>query len=87
MLRTGEKGEGKFKRISWDEAYALIAEKLDGYKKEFGPESVCFFAGYSKWFRPPLQRLAESFGSPNYMTEGSCCQEARKLAWWLTFGD
>lgn len=87
MKRIGEKGEGKFERISWDEAYATIAEKLNGYKAEFGAQSVSFFAGYSKWFRPPLQRLACSFGSPNYLTEGSTCQEAHKMAWWLVFGD
>lgn len=87
LRRTGEKGKGEFEPISWEEAYAVIGEKLNGYKKEFGPESVAFFAGFSKWFRPVLERLAGSFGSPNYMTEGSCCQEAHKLAWWLVFGE
>ena len=28
MKRIGERGEGKFERISWDEAYEIIAEKL-----------------------------------------------------------
>lgn len=87
LRRVGEKGEGKFEPISWEDAYALIAEKFKGYKKEFGAESVAFFAGFSKWFRPVLQRLASSFGSPNYLTEGSCCQEGNKLAWWLVFGE
>ena len=86
MKRVGEKGSGQFRPISWEEAYAEIAEKLNGYKAEFGPQSVCFHAGFSKWYRPVLQRLSGSFGSPNYMTEGSTCQEAHKLAWWLVFG-
>lgn len=86
LKRVGEKGEGKFEPISWEEAYGIIGEKLKGYRADFGPESVAFVAGFSKWFRPPLQRLASSFGSPNYITEGSCCQEAHKLAWWLVFG-
>ena len=86
LRRVGEKGSGEFEQISWEEAYKTIAEKLNGYKAEYGPESVAFFAGFSKWFRPVLLRLASSFGSPNYMTEGSCCQEAHKMAWWLVFG-
>jgi anaerobic selenocysteine-containing dehydrogenase len=28
MMRTGERGEGKFKEVSWDEAIAAVAEKL-----------------------------------------------------------
>ena len=87
LKRIGEKGKGEFRPISWEEAYAEIAERFNGYKKEYGAHSVAFFAGFSKWFRPVLQRLAGSFGSPNYMTEGSCCQEAHKQAWWLTFGN
>ena len=86
LKRVGEKGAGEFKPISWEEAYAEIAEKFNGYKAEYGAHSMAFFAGFSKWFRPVLHRLANSFGSPNYMTEGSCCQEAHKQAWWLTFG-
>lgn len=86
LMRVGEKGEGKFERISWEDAYRIIAQKLTGYKAAFGPETVAFFSGFSKWFRPPLRRLSESFGSPNYITEGSACQEAHKMAWWLTFG-
>lgn len=87
MKRVGEKGEGKFERISWEEAYAQIAQKLKTCREESGAQSVTFFSGFSKWYRPVLQRLAASFGTPNYMTEGSTCQEAHKLAWWLTFGE
>src|ERR1700742_1471895 len=38
--RVGAKGEGKFERISWDEALGTIAEKLQGIAREFGPESI-----------------------------------------------
>lgn len=40
MRRIGSKGEGKFARISWDEAIAEIAERLRGTASEFGPESI-----------------------------------------------
>lgn len=40
MKRVGAKGEGKFERISWDEAYDTIAEKFNGIIDEFGSEAI-----------------------------------------------
>ena len=87
MKRVGKKGEGKFERISWEEAYEMIAENLLRIRKEFGPESVVFYAGYPKWYRPSLLRLANAFGSPNYCTESSTCFQAAALAWRSLFGN
>ncbi len=38
--RTGAKGEGKFERISWDEALDAIAARLQSIAAEFGPEAI-----------------------------------------------
>jgi anaerobic selenocysteine-containing dehydrogenase len=38
--RVGAKGEGRFERISWDEALDTIARRLGAIAAEFGPESV-----------------------------------------------
>ena len=38
--RIGEKGAGRFERISWDEALDAIASKLQAVAREFGPESI-----------------------------------------------
>src|SRR4051794_28182503 len=38
--RTGAKGEGRFERISWDEALDTIADRLGNIAAEFGPEAV-----------------------------------------------
>lgn len=40
MKRTGERGEGKFQRISWDEALDIIADKLKKVIDEYGNEAV-----------------------------------------------
>lgn len=40
MKRVGKKGEGKFERITWEEAYTTIAEKTKQIVEEFGPNSV-----------------------------------------------
>ena len=38
--RIGAKGEGRFERISWDQALDAIAARLQSAAAEFGPESV-----------------------------------------------
>jgi len=38
--RIGAKGEGRFERISWDQALDIIAEKLAAIAREFGPEAI-----------------------------------------------
>lgn len=86
LKRVGKRGEGAFVPIGWDEALDEIAARMNGYKKEYGPESVAFFSGYNKWYRPFLQRMAYAFGSPNYGTESSCCCTSSVMAWRLNTG-
>lgn len=86
MMRTGERRSGQFKPVSWDEALDRVAEELKRIKAESGPESVAWFSGYSKWYRPWLQRLCHSFGGHNYMTESSTCFRAGRMANELVFG-
>lgn len=38
--RVADKGEGRFERISWDEALDTIASRLRTTAEEFGPESI-----------------------------------------------
>lgn len=87
LKRVGKRGEGKFEPISWEEAYALIADRLNQCKETYGAESVAFYSGYSKWYRQMLRRLAYAFGSPNYGCESSACYTAAFMAWKTAAGD
>jgi anaerobic dimethyl sulfoxide reductase subunit A len=40
MMRVGKRGEGKFKRASWDEALGFITEKMIELKTKYGPTSI-----------------------------------------------
>ena len=40
MRRTGAKGEGRFERISWDQALDTVAERLAAVAAEFGSEAI-----------------------------------------------
>lgn len=43
MKRAGKKGEGKWEKISWDQALKEIAAKLTKIKEEFGGEALTEF--------------------------------------------
>ncbi|MCO5297466.1 MAG: molybdopterin-dependent oxidoreductase [Fimbriimonadaceae bacterium] len=43
LIRTGERGEGKWRKASWDEALDYVAEKMRTIIDEHGPESLLLF--------------------------------------------
>jgi molybdopterin-containing oxidoreductase family molybdopterin binding subunit len=45
LKRTAARGEGKWQRISWDEAYDVIAENLHAIAARYGTRSLAFIAG------------------------------------------
>ena len=87
MLRTNPKGEpGEFKRISWDEAFSLIAEKLTDIKQKWGAESVvytCHHDPNTQFFR---HLLGDLYGTPNNYTHTSGCEMDRRSACLTLFG-
>ena len=40
LKRAGEKGQGRFQRIGWEEALDTIAARLGAIAEEFGPEAI-----------------------------------------------
>ena len=62
MKRVGERGEGKFERISWDQALTEIAEKMNASIEKYGPKSIMvnvFYCGI------PGSRMATTDRMPN----------------------
>ena len=45
MRRVGDRGDGKYEPISWDDAFKAIAEGLNKTKSDYGAESVVFMTG------------------------------------------
>lgn len=93
MKRTrpkGNKGPG-WVRISWEEALATIAKRLQEAKSLHGPESVVFGSGTPsaggmsdaiRW----LDRLADAFGSPNRLGPLYVCNWNRTWGAQYTYG-
>lgn len=87
LKRKGARGEGKWERISWDEALDTIAKKLAEIKEKHGPEYVALVLGEPKGMEIHFaQRFATMFGTPNVATPGSVCGQALEMGGRYTFG-
>jgi anaerobic selenocysteine-containing dehydrogenase len=82
LKRVGERGEGKWQEISWDEAFDLIEKKMCAIREQFGPESVIFSMGTGRDIGAWICMLAYAFGSPNVMfaLSGIACYSPRIAA-------
>ena len=84
LKRVGERGEGKFEPISWDEALEMAASWLAPiYKKD--PKKLAFFTG-----RDQSQGLtgwwAQQFGTQNFAAHGGFCSVNMAAAGIYTMG-
>ncbi|MGJ8595161.1 molybdopterin oxidoreductase family protein [Sulfitobacter sp.] len=84
MKRVGERGEGKFEDISWEEAYT-IAESWLRPIRETNPEKLAFFTGRDQ-SQSFTSMFAQSFGTPNYAAHGGFCSVNMAAAGIYTMG-
>src|SRR5438445_8141947 len=85
MIRTGERGEGKWKVVGWDEALDFAAQKLSAIKEKYGPQGTLWSSSES--FQEVFFRnLSQAFGSPNSVRHPTLCLASVNLAYSLTFG-
>jgi anaerobic selenocysteine-containing dehydrogenase len=74
LLRVGKRGEADFKRISWDEAYDYLIDKLYYCKKKWGGESVVeyIYSGNREFLAKTISgRFLNLFGASKLV--GSFC--------------
>jgi len=86
LLRNGKRGEGKWRRLTWDQALDLIAEKLQKIGDKYTRCGTLFMAGtdlQSKF----IHRFAETYGSYNVISHESNCLVSRNRAFLDTFGE
>lgn len=86
MLRVGERGEGKWKSISWDEALALTASKMKDIAAKYTRCGMFFSAGADTQSQF-VNRFAEAFGSYNVTSHESLCLLSGSRAFVDTYGD
>jgi len=71
MRRTGDRGEGKFERISWDEALDTITDQLNRSRCKYGPSCVLFLGGGGDTMNLHVNALVEQL----LMMTGGCTRK------------
>lgn len=89
LRRLGPKGEGKWRRISWDEAYGIMAERYGDLRRRFGPQSLCSITGCLHKENSAIASMLFAYlmGSPNVLDVNLNCNVPDFLAQVATFGD
>lgn len=85
LIRVGNRGEGKFRKASWEEALDLTASKMQEIKTKYGPEAMVFSSTHNL-SQVQFENLLYGYGSPNYGTQRSLCFNAMIVANITTFG-
>ncbi len=70
LKRVGKRGEGKWERITWDEALDTIEARLKDIRDKHGAESVIFCQGTGRDIGGPITFLMYAYGSPNWVQVG-----------------
>ncbi len=85
LIRVGRRGEGRFRRVSWDEALDYTAERMLEIKQTYGPEAMVFSSTHNL-SQVQFENLLYAYGSPNYGTQRSLCFNAMIVANLMTYG-
>ncbi|MFN0088988.1 MAG: molybdopterin-dependent oxidoreductase [Acidimicrobiales bacterium] len=88
LVRSGPKGEGRFREVSWDDALDLVAGRVQAVIAELGPEAIAPFlytssggALAANGLGPLLWRAVGASRLPH-----TICAATATAAWGLTFG-
>lgn len=74
LKRVGERGEGKWERITWDEAMDTIVEKLTQIKEEFGGKTIINGQGTGRGTQTWQTRLGfRTFGVAHMLSPSHVC--------------
>jgi thiosulfate reductase / polysulfide reductase chain A len=81
LRRVGERGEGKWERVSWETALDYAADRYTAVREKYGPLSIvgaCNNANVGRGV--PVVMLLRSIGSPNWMINQDLCGGCRAVS-------
>ncbi len=93
MIRIGEKGEGKFKAVTWDEAYEAILNGTDKFpglstilEEEKDNRSSMLFCAGEGMAEHTFKQFYQAFGSSNWLNHASICLQTVASGYGVTIG-
>ena len=88
LRRTGKRGEGKWKRVSWDEALDELASRLQKLRDDGTPEKFMFHYGRMKSSTSKMVKSAflANYGTATIGNHTSICEGGKWTAQELTWG-
>jgi anaerobic selenocysteine-containing dehydrogenase len=86
LRRTGPRGSGQWREVSWEEALSEMAQIFDRVRRESGAEYVAMCQGTGRPHTEFTARFLNAFGSPNFSGPGHNCFIPRNISSALTVG-
>lgn len=90
MKRAGQRGEGKWQRISWDEALNMVATRFKEVMEKYGPESITWSWGDAASHNTSVSKQAwlTAMNAPNHLhSDAHYCFYPVGIANRATFGE
>ncbi|MEE4356759.1 MAG: molybdopterin-dependent oxidoreductase [Desulfococcaceae bacterium] len=80
LIRKGNRGEGKWQKVSWDDAFDHVAENLSKTFEKYGPRSL-LLTDRGGPFRDIHRAFLRGIGTPNYCNhDGACARNVQHSA-------
>ncbi len=86
LIRAGERGEGKWRRASWEEALDLVARNLNDLADQYTRAGTLFASTEGTFQEHFFLQLAECYGSPNTLRHPTLCLSSNIQGFGATFG-
>ena len=72
LIREGARGEGKWRKVSWEEAFAYVGQRLNSIKETHGARAIAL-SDRGGPFRDFHRAWLRGIGSPNYVNHDASC--------------
>lgn len=73
VKRAGQRGGGKWQKITWEEALDTIAGKMKGYIEKYGANSIAISQGTGRGYNRYTARLKNSVGTAHTLGPAYIC--------------
>ncbi len=86
LKRVGARGQGKWMRITWDEAHSAIADRMRKAIDEGKPEEIAIQIGRSR-LAEEMGRFLNAVGSPSLFNHRALCSSNKRAANYVSLGE